>query len=327
MRQQINKGRTNYNPNSLAGGCPFQAMMKQGGFTHFAERIDAHKVRERSASFRDHFSQARLFFNSQSEPEKNHIVDAFRFELGKVETVAVRERMLTILWQIDKGLANGVAYGLGLSIPKVTEGTLNKSIPADGDPNQYESINKEGSLARSNALSMANTVKDSIETRKIAILAADGVNSASLTLMQEALTGAGAVVEVIAPRLGSITGEDGMDIPVKQSLLTAASVLYDAVYVAGGINSVATLAAEANAVHFLNEAFKHCKAIAAHDDAIQVLEETYFFSKLPEDRTDETVLREGIILGNDVSVIARQFMLAVAQHRFWDREKPRRVPA
>lgn len=327
MRQQINKGRVNYNPNSLAVGCPFQAMMKDGGFTHHAERVDGNKVRARSASFRDHFSQARLFFNSQSEPEKNHIVDAFRFELGKVRTVAVRERMLTILAQIDKGLAHEVAYGLGLPIPKTTEGTLNKSIPADGNPKQYESLNPEGSLARSAALSMANTVKDSIETRKIAILAADGVNSASLMVMQQTLTDAGAVVEIIAPRLGEITDEDGMTIPVKQSFLTAASVFYDGVYVPEGTNSVATLAAEANAVHFLNEAFKHCKAIAAHRDAFQILEETYFFSKLPEDNTDETVLREGMVLGTDTGVMARQFMLAVAQHRFWEREKPRRVPA
>ena len=85
----------------------------EGGFTSYAERIDAKKVRERSPSFFDHFSQARLFFNSQSEPEKNHMIDALRFELGKVETVAIRERMLFLLSQVDNGLANEVAYGLG----------------------------------------------------------------------------------------------------------------------------------------------------------------------------------------------------------------------
>src|SRR5690242_2948089 len=113
MRQQINKGRTSYNPNSLGGGCPFQAKMIEGGFTSFPERIDAQKVRERSKSFFDHFSQATLFFNSQSDAEQTHIIDAFSFELGKVETEAIRERMLGILSQIDKKLAAGVAYKLG----------------------------------------------------------------------------------------------------------------------------------------------------------------------------------------------------------------------
>ena len=176
MRQQINKGRTSYHPNSLGGGCPFQAKMMEGGFTSFTERIDARKVRERSQSFFDHFSQAKLFFNSQSDAEKNHIVDAFSFELGKVETVAIRERMLGILSKVDKGLAAEVAYNLGLHVPKPPEQPMNKSIPADGEPSKFQPVHVESSLLKSEALSMANTPKDSINTRMIAILAADGVD-------------------------------------------------------------------------------------------------------------------------------------------------------
>jgi catalase len=117
MRQTVNRGQTSYEPNSLRGGCPFQAGVDMGGFTSFAERIDAQKIRARSASFFDHFSQATLFYNSQSEPEKQHIIRALRFELGKVETPAIRERMLALLAQIDKGLAVSVAEGLGAKIP------------------------------------------------------------------------------------------------------------------------------------------------------------------------------------------------------------------
>jgi catalase len=327
MRQTINKGKSSYSPNTLGGGCPFQAKAMEGGFTSYTERIDGKKIRERSPSFFDHFSQARLFFNSQSEPEKNHIVDALRFELGKVQTVAIRERMLAVLANIDKGLANEVAYGLGLSIPKELDGTLNQSIPADRDPQAYESVNKEGSLAKSPALSMANTIKDSIATRKIAFLVADGVNEKSLDTVKEALISAGATVDVIAPRLGVVISENDVTIEVQQSLLTAASVLYDAVYVPGGTNSVATLAAEANAVHFLNEAFKHCKAIAGDASANQILEATYFSKKLPPDDALETVLREGIVVSGNHKTLADRFIKAIAQHRFWEREKPRRVPA
>lgn len=326
-RQTINKGRVSYNPNTLGGGCPFQAKASEGGFVSYPERIDAKKIRERSASFFDHFSQATLFFNSQSDAEKNHMVDALRFELGKVEVVAIRERMLRILSKVDKGLAGQVAYGLGLHIPTDSDELINQSIPADADPQAYQPVYVEGSLAKSDALSMANTVKGSIKTRKIAILAADGVDEQSLMDVRNSLIAAGAVVDVIAPKLGSVMSKNDTALRVDKSFLTAASVFYDGVYVPGGTNSVATLEAEADAIHFLNEAFKHCKAIAAYDDGLQVLQATYFHKKLPEDNSDETVMREGVILGTDLDKLTKQFIAAVGQHRFWDREKPRKVPA
>src|ERR1041385_3324519 len=114
MRQTVNRGHTSYEPNSLRGGCPFQAGADMSGFTSYAERIDAQKVRARSASFFDHFSQATLFFNSQTETEQGHIIRALRFELGKVETLGIRQRMLGLLAEVDQGLANGVAEGLGM---------------------------------------------------------------------------------------------------------------------------------------------------------------------------------------------------------------------
>ena len=325
-RMTINTGRTSYNPNTTGGGCPFQAGKMDGGFTSYAERIDAHKIRERSPSFFDHFSQAKLFFNSQSEPEKNHIVDALRFELGKLTLPEIQQRMLVILNQVDAGLAAQVAYGLGMSIPATPE-ILNHSIPADADPQSYQPRTIEGSLTVSPALSMANTKKDSIRTRKIAFLAADGVDANALMTVKAALLAEGAMVDIIAPRLGTIMSSDNTEIAVDKSLLTVASVLYDAVYVPGGSNSVATIEAEADAVHFLNEAFKHCKAIAASNDALQVLQATYFSKKLPEDSSDETAMREGVIIGNDAGKLAKQFISAIAQHRFWEREKPRKIPA
>ena len=321
MRQQINKGRASYHPNSLGGGCPFQAKMAEGGFTSYAEKIDAKKVRERSRSFFDHFSQATLFYNSQSDPEKNHIIDAFSFELGKCEVEEIRQRMVNILGRVDKGLASAVAYNLGLSVLP-PEKPINKSIPADGVEKNFEPLKVKGSLLKSEALSMANTIKDSIRTRNIAILAADGVDENALTAMQDALQAAGAMTDVIAPKLGAITAESNAVFKVNQSLLTAASVLYDAVYVPGGVNSVATLAGEPDAVHFLNEAFKHCKAIAAHADAKQVLEATYFGKKL-----SSKIQEEGLLVNKDVKALAKDFIAAVAKHRFWEREKPRKVPA
>lgn len=327
MRQTINKGQTSYSPNSLGSGCPFQAKWADGGFASHAERIDAKKVRERSPSFFDHFSQATLFYNSQSEHEQNHIIDALSFELGKVETVAIRQRMLGILTQVDSGLATQVAYNLGLPVPKKPEQPINHSIPADGNPKKFQPVYVESRIKKSAALSMANTIKNTIRTRKVAILAADGVDNKALTIVKNALKAEGAVAEVIAPRLGVITAENGAEIPVDKGLFTVASVLYDAVYVPGGTNSVATLAADADAVHFLNEAFRHCKAIAADAGALQVIEATYFSKKLPVDKANDTVLQDGVVINNNPKKLAQQFIEAIAQHRFWEREKPRKVPA
>ena len=326
MRQTINQGQSSYHPNSLRGGCTFQAKAMEGGFTSHAERIDSKKIRERSKSFFDHFSQATLFFHSMSQPEKNHIIDALRFELGKVETVAIRQRMIGILSQIDKGLAQEVADGLGLTVPARPEQPINHSIPADSDPQAFQPIKAKSSLAQSPALSMANTIKNSIRTRKIAILAADGVDDTALQTMKKALLAEGAVVELIAPRLGSIKGKNKALLPVDKSFLTAASVLYDAVYVPGGAMSVATLAAEPDAIHFLNEAFKHCKAIAADLEAGPVLQATYFFSKLPKDKSEKMAMQDGIAIGQS-KTLARTFIEMIAQHRFWQREKPGKVPA
>lgn len=327
MRQTINRGKVSYGPNALGNGYPAQAKAAEGGFTSYPERVDARKVRARSKSFFDHFSQARLFFNSQSDPEKNHLIDALSFELGKVNAVEVRERMLGILSMIDKSLAAAVAFALRIPVPQDPELPVNRSIPADGDPADFDSYIFEGSLTASDALSMAGTIKEGIQTRKIAFLTADGVDEKSLSIVRDALESAGAVVEIIAPRLNFIVSENDVQIPVHHSYLTAASVLYDAVYVPGGTNSVATVESEADAIHFLNEAFKHCKAIAADASAMQVIEATYFSNKLPADFTDQTVLKEGIVITDDPAALADKFILAIAQHRFWEREKPRKIPA
>jgi catalase len=318
MRQEINTGKTSYHPNSLGGGCPFQAKMKEGGFVSHAERIDAKKIRERSDSFLDHFSQATLFFNSQSEAEKDHIVNALSFELSNVTVPAIRERMLGILSKIDTGLAQKVAANVGVAVPKKT-GQLNFSVPADANPKSYDSITKKSSIEKSAALSMANTRKDSIATRKIAFLIADGVNAASVAAAKKAIEAAGAVVELIAPTLNPVKAEGKQTqtlVPAKR-LANAASVMYDAVYVPGGEKSIAALCGEADAIHFLNEAFKHCKAIGTDAGAQTLLDLTYFSDQSGED--------PGIVVGGKNTVST--FINAVAKHRFWEREKPRMVPA
>ncbi len=321
MRQTINRGKASYNPNSLGNNDPAQVKEAEGGFTSYEERIDAKKVRARSKSFRDHFSQARLFLNSQSVPEKNHIIEAFTFELGKVKTVAIRERMLGILNIIDTSLAAAVAKGLGLQVPAQPEKPINKSIPADGDPANYEPLDIKSSLESSAALSMANSPKNTIKSRKIAVLAANGVNATSFMTVKAALEAEGAVVEVIAPTLGVLNASGGEKIAIDHSFLTTASVLFDAVYVPGGSESINQLASTPKALQFLNEAFKHCKAIAVDEQAIVVLKATDFLDHLPQQTKDADTAAGGIAVSADATLLSNRFIESIKQHRFFEREK------
>ena len=323
MRQTINAGQSSYDPNTTENGTPFQAMAAEGGFVSYNERIDARKVRARSQSFFDHFSQATLFFNSQSDVEQNHIVDALRFELGKVETAAIRDRVVGMLTKVDSTLAERVAEGLGMPVPKPAQ-FLNHNIPADGDPINYQSIEVHPKLKISKALSMANTVKDTIKTRQIAILAADGVDDISLTAMKQALEAAGAQTKIIAPHMGFIGTANGKQIKVDQSLLIAASVLFDAVYVPDGAKSITLLKNEPDAIHFINEAYKHCKAIAADGAGVDLLGITDAGVKIhTENKPDTEHMAHGVLINRN----ANEFINAIAQHRFWQREKSGHVPA
>jgi len=297
-----------------------QAKEAEGGFVSHAEKIDAVKVRNRSKSFFDHFSQATMFFNSQSKPEQKHIVDAFTFELGKVERIYIRERMLGLLTQVDKSLASKVADGLGLHLPKAPEKPMNHGVSADADVKDTEPIYVKPVIDKSEALSMEGTIKDTIKTRKVAFLVANGVNDESLNIMKKALVAKGAMVKLISLKQGTITTEGGNKITVDGSFLTDASVLYDAVYIPDGKDNITALMTQPDSIHFVNEAYKHCKAIATGAESADFLKETFI-----------KVIDFKSLNMEDVGVIidgsADKFIGCIAKHRFWNREDFRKVPA
>lgn len=312
MRQTIDKGQTSYDPNTIAKGCPFQAKAAEGGFTSYVERIDAKKIRARSQSFFDHFSQATLFYNSQSEPEKRHLTNALCFELGKVQNRAVQERVLSLLSQVDKDLALKVAESLGIKVPKNL--TPNLSVPADEDAARFQSGKTKSSLQKSVALSMVNTVKNTVKTRCVAILASSGVNHALLSKIKNALEAAGATTQIIAPQLGVIETQDHAPIKVDQSFLLTASVLFDAVYIPGGPKSIDALKNEVDALNFIHEAYIHCKPIGADAEGVDLVKLAVSSQAIPVSLSGKT---EGIIFDKN----AKDFISALSQHRFWSREK------
>jgi catalase len=323
MRQTINAGKSSYSPNTTGNNYPEQAKASEGGFVSYNERIDSKKVRARSKSFFDHFSQATLFYNSQSDFEKKHIVSAFRFELGMVGEAAIRERMVGMITRVDKMLAQSVAEGLGIANP-MADKFLNQNIPADGDPKDFQPIDVQSELKSSNALSMDNTVKDMVKTRKIAVLAADGVDETTLNNMKQKLEAAGASMKLIAPNLGTISSAGGTEIKIDQSFLTASSVMFDAVYVPGGERCIEKLKEEPDALHFINEAYKHCKAIAADGKGTDLLYLTAAGKRILDEKKDE---KSHVTYGILINRSPEEFIKAIAHHRFWDREKTGKVPA
>ncbi|AGP38918.1 catalase [Sorangium cellulosum] len=322
MQQRIKQGRAHYVPNSLAGGCPVTASWETGAFVHYAERVLGLKQRVRSDSFKDHITQARLFWNSLSVPEKKHLIRAARFELGNVASRDVRERMVARLGEVDTELGRQVAEAIGVAPPAGQPQVPSKGGKAAG----------KRSVDASPALSMENTVKDTVKSRLVALLVADGFVVAELAAVKAALEAAGAHAQVVSTRLGPILGDDGSAVEADRSLLTAKSVMFDAVYVPGGRASVAALAASGEAVHFVNEAFKHCKAIGATGDAVDLLVATDIQGvALADVQTGAPPLSDkGVVTLRDPAALAlftQELLRAIAQHRHWDREDIAQIPA
>ena len=311
-RMQINKGKTSYHPNSLGGGCPFQAMAAEGGFKSFEERIDAKKVRQRSKSFFDHFSQPELFYNSLNAHEQRHLQNAFAFELGKVKAVPVRQRMVNMLLEVNEELANIVGKKLGL-VPTKLPQPIAGNIPADGNPEEHHSFKVPQTIDKAPSLSMEHRLPDNIKAKRIAILTADGVRDEAFTVIKKNLCEMDAMVNIIAPNQGFVKTAGGDEYPVCERYDTTASVVFDALYIPGG-ESINELMGNAEAVHFIAEAFKHCKPIGADNEGVELLR-----TALPEDK----VPSDGVITSGDLN----EFVEAIKQHRFWQREENPVVPA
>eukprot|EP00698_Gefionella_okellyi_P008477 TRINITY_DN2100_c0_g1_i1.p1 TRINITY_DN2100_c0_g1~~TRINITY_DN2100_c0_g1_i1.p1 ORF type:complete len:748 (+),score=193.00 TRINITY_DN2100_c0_g1_i1:1022-3265(+) len=247
MRYPITPGRVNYHPNRY-DVCP-PATTAEGGYKHHpATSAVAAKERLRGPKFQERYNQATLFWNSLSQAEKEHLVTAARFELGRCSGDEVKQRMLACFNEIDHDLAVLVAEGLGLSAPAAVKANHGKSSPA---------------------LSQENTAKSSIMARRVAFLCADGFDATQLNELRAALKAGGAMSFVIGPHGGTLQSETGaLSANVDMTFFTCKSIMFDAVVVIGGAKSVATLTNYGETVAFVNEAFKHCKPIGAIGEGV-----------------------------------------------------------
>jgi len=300
-RQAIHRGRVNYEPNSLAGGCPFQAGMQ--GFTSFPERSAEDKVRGKPELFADHYSQARLFWNSQTAPEQAHIAAAFRFELTRVQTPAVRERVVATLVNVNPVLAAAVARGLGIEVPAPLPLVTDRPIPE---------------FAPSAALSLlARPGRTGIHTRKVAILVAPGVDGAGVRAVYASLLADGAVPRLVGIRLGKVKTADNGSLDVEISLEAWSSVLYDAVVVPDGELAVNTMSGNADALDFVRQQYRHCKPIMVVGTGAALLAAAGVPATLPDGSADNG------LIGTHSETLPQAlaaFKQALAGHRSFARE-------
>jgi len=312
-QMEIRVGKTAYDPNSVDGGWPKEKPVEDGGFASYLEQLRGDKRRVRAESFKDHYTQATLFWNSQTAVEKEHIASAFGFELAKVERPEIRERMLGRLANVDADLTARVAAQLGLEVPS--------AFKDDGAPRRRNGKSAKR-IEASAALSIIENGGNNAKSRKVAILAADGVDGAAVNAMKAKLTKAGAQALVLAARLGTLTAADGAAVNVDHTILTMPSVVFDGVYVPGGADAVAALTASADAIHFIAEAYKHLKPIAAAADTVDVLRQA---GLLDDDQTTAEPA-EGLFVGTPAKIGA-DFTTALAAHRVWTRTDYVAVPA
>ena len=296
-RRAIPRGRVNYEPNSLGGGCPFQAGAR--GFVSFPEPVAEDKVRGKPEKFADHFSQATLFFNSQSDVEKNHIVAAFRFELTRVQTPAVRQRVVALLRNVDETLASRVADGLGMELPPAQQRALEPPVKSE--------------VASSAPLSLFNFPGDgSIAGRRIALLVADGADAASLQAAYDRLVGAGASPRYLGAKLGKVKAAKGAAIEIEATLETMPSPMWDAVVIDASADAMAKVGP---AVEFVKEQFRHCKPMLVLGAVPALLASAGIESPSDSGFVDATA--GGLAMKDALDA----FMKAVGQHKHYDREK------
>ena len=307
-RQAIPRGRVAYEPNSLAGGCPFQAGALQG-FVSVAARQDAKdeqaKVRGKPEKFADHYTQATLFYESQSPTEQAHIAAAFRFELSKLTVPAIRERTLSMLRNVSEQLARKVADGLGMK-------TLPEAMPRALEQPAKPEVTVSPALSL-----MARPGDKSLRGRKVALLIAPGVAVTSMMQIHAALLAEGVVPRLVAPHVGLIATEGDDTLDADASLENEPGFLFDAMVLPDGEAAVAALTKDGHTMEFIRDHYRHGKTILALGASKMLLAKAGVPEKLPNGNDDPGLI---FATGDKMDRASSAFIESMARHRHPERE-------
>lgn len=304
MRQMNPKGRVNYFPSSLGGATVTPE--SKGGYHHYPEKVEGVKIRARSETFSDHYSQATLFYNSMSDVEKEHILDAASFELGKVQTKHVREKMVMNFMNVDETFAKTLAERIGVEAKAPKEKHTFKS-----------------SVKVSKALTQHDHQVLSPKGRKVAILLSEGFSYEDFEASKKSLEASGAMIEPIAKMLGEIKSKDGKTVEAKKTFLTTMPFFYDGLIVPGGKDAVQGLMNTPKALMFLHETFRHNKALVLSGEAIDLYEASSLAKMIPTSKLQgpNGFEENGMFYQKAIDKgLAQKLVDAIAKHRHWQRK-------
>ncbi|WP_047986411.1 catalase [Ornithinibacillus californiensis] len=285
MRQRIDVDQVNYHKNSLANNTPYTVPPEEGGYESYPKRVEGHVIRARSDSFKDYFSQIRIFWNSLTPVEKQHTIQAFSYQLGKVKSESVRQQNVNLLVNVDKELATIVAENIGVKPPSGSHVPISTSYP---------------SLSQYSTPSYA-------ATQKVGVLIGEGFNGGEVKQVLNFLQQNGVFIEIVSERLGMISGSDGSKLKVDQTFLTASPYLYDTLYIVGGISKNQDVF-NANITDYIQVAYKNYKPIGVAASGQSLLQ--------PSSKNNLA----GVVYAANNPNFGKDFLAAIAQQRFWNRK-------
>ena len=284
MRHRIDVDQVNYHKNSLANNTPYETPPEEGGYAHYPKKVEGHVIRTRSESFNDFFSQPRIFWNSLTAVEKEHTIEGFSYQLGKVKSKFVREQNVNLLVNVDQQLASIVADNIGVKRPSGTHVPVSTKYPS---------------------LSQANTPRYAY-TQNAGVLIGNNFNGEEVLKVLNSLDREGVFVDVISDQLGTVKGHDGAEVEVNMTFMTTSPHLHDSLYVVGGeANNQAKFDAEVT--EFVHEAYKHYKPIGIATTGKKYLQ------------ASEGNNLAGVIFTQNNPNFEQEFITAIGKHRFWSR--------
>ncbi|NYB73452.1 catalase [Sedimentibacter hydroxybenzoicus DSM 7310] len=281
-RYVIDRGKVSYHKNLLAGNTPSEVPVDKGGFVTYPSSVEGLKKRKTAPSFKDHYSQARLFWNSMTPVEREHIIGAYSFELGRCLHVAVRQQMVDRLARVSRELAEPVAKNVGVTVPNVEESTVTKSSPA---------------ISLMNTTFVANTLK-------VAIFLAEGFPGSKVDVLLKQWKESGMHPVIVSNKLGEVNGSDGYSYKVDQSFLTGSPLSYEGAYLVGGTGADDYFHYQART--FIMHMYNHFKPIGAIKESSHLLKEMGI-EEMP-----------GVIIDSEPQ-FGQIFIDAMAKQRFWER--------
>ncbi|GIO25407.1 catalase [Ornithinibacillus bavariensis] len=284
MRFRIDVDQVNYHQNSLANNTPYTTPPEEGGYEHYPKKVEGVVIRGRSESFNDFFSQTRIFWNSLTPIEKQHTIDGFSYQLGKVRSASVRQQNVDLLVNVDKELATIVARNIGVNPPEGSHVPVSTVYPS---------------------LSQYRTPKYAL-TQKVGILVGDNFNDNEVIGVLNLLQDNGVFFLIISDTLGTVTGANGTKLKVDETFITTSPYLVDTLYVVGG-NSNNQEKFNADVTNFVHDAYMHYKPIGVASTGQSFIQ-----------ASDKNNLA-GVVFSANNPNFGEQFLSAITQQRFWNR--------